>query len=124
MKILGEIGQAIEQYPEEKESIKLMAFTELLLPFTFGREGRLISIEAIRINALLAALELDVTVNGEKIGDGILQFINPPILVNDGTFTEVQKEIDGEIVIVSEPNYVENLEEALKSIIWGVLCQH
>jgi len=126
VKTLGDIGQVIQQFPDEKEGIKLSAFSQLILPFTFEDDGREISIESIYINEKLGLLELSVKVDGEKPNkDGIFQFINPPIMVHDGTFTTVEKTrtiytTEGkkeESYTVEEPNFIEDLEESLKKMI-------
>jgi hypothetical protein len=119
MKTLGDIGDLIDKNPESKDGIKLTAFSELVLPFKFETKGgKVVVVDSIKVNEKIGALELFVLVDDKPwSGDGIMQFINPPILVPDGTKSTITNEIDGEKYELEVDNFKEDLDEALKQIV-------
>lgn len=119
MKTLGDIGKLIEETPESKDSIKLAAFSELVVPFDFTTpKGKKVQIFYLKVNESIGALEVRVKVDGIWFsGDGVLQYINPPILVPDGTKSTVTTTIDGETYVREVDNFVEDLDKALELMV-------
>jgi hypothetical protein len=125
---------------EERAKIKSEAIKNEILThfigkhFEFQRNNKKIRIEQVEIgimkkkgifeNAKIGAAPIwfKISVDGKYLnGDGWYGFVNPPVMVPDGTQREVTDELTKEKTFVD--NFVENVWEATKEMISQVVMK-
>lgn len=101
---------------EEKQQIKARELAKVNLPKDFTYKG-------ISIHVIYGPVEsqgklyiaVEASSEGKKLFiDNPLIYLNPPIMVHDGTY---HKRLNSNNELEDFPNYVEDLETALKQII-------
>ena len=82
---------------------------------SFSRDGFDVEVTGISLDGDMLSLNIKAKKDGKDIVlDNPFKYLNPPIMVHDGTFTK-RKNSKGEDI--DFPNYREDAKEALKQIV-------
>lgn len=119
---LKKIGNLIKDKPaKERSEIKVKELAKIKLPKKFIHNGYNIEIVeqpywTLRNGNTLLIIIIRASQNGQplNVDDGVFEYINPPIMVPDGTY---HKEVTDRGVEFDSHNLVEDPELALKEII-------
>lgn len=102
---------------DQRARLKARWFSELPTK-TFTRGPYQVTLSNFSFVDKTFSVYVVVKKNNVEVLRDTFQFVNPPILVPDGTFHDEQVERpNGEIVTMSVPNYKEDLVEALKQML-------
>jgi hypothetical protein len=125
-KTLGTVSLLIAETPASKQEIKAQALADVAFPLRYEYKGMSITIERTECEGKMVGVLATAEKDGKKYSDWHY-FLNPPILVPDGTFETVIEEIpateneDAQTYKKTIHNYIENPSEALKMIVGQTL---
>src|SRR3990167_2883278 len=120
---LKESGNLIkDKSSKEGAEIKAKELAKVILPRNFNYKGYDIEVIEqphwiIRKDNTLLVVKISASKNGNllNVEDGVFEYVNPPIMVSDGTFYKGYNDLIKEEVAYA--NFVEEPEQALKEII-------
>lgn len=109
--------QLVGLTPDQRAVLKAQWFSEVPTR-TFTRGVYSVTLSDLSVVGNVFSVFVVVVRNGSEVLRDTFQFVNPPVLVPDGTtHIETVTRPDGTVADISVPNYREDVVEALKQLL-------